>query len=50
VLDKFPRQEAIEEPDLTKLPILKCWPGDGRGTMTQEIKNLVNRRWSEYDI
>ncbi|MFT9494432.1 menaquinone biosynthesis decarboxylase [Anaerosolibacter sp.] len=22
-------QEVIEEPDLTKLPILKCWPEDG---------------------
>ncbi|MBI4471399.1 MAG: UbiD family decarboxylase, partial [Acidobacteria bacterium] len=22
-------QEVVEDPDLTKLPILKCWPGDG---------------------
>ncbi|MCG0276042.1 MAG: menaquinone biosynthesis decarboxylase [Thermosediminibacteraceae bacterium] len=22
-------QEVVEEPDLSKLPILKCWPGDG---------------------
>lgn len=24
-----PCQEVVEEPDLSKLPILKCWPGDG---------------------
>ncbi|MEG0874945.1 MAG: menaquinone biosynthesis decarboxylase [Clostridiales bacterium] len=24
-----PCQEVVEEPDLDKLPILKCWPGDG---------------------
>ena len=24
-----PAQEIIEEPDLTTLPALKCWPGDG---------------------
>src|SRR5262245_8862552 len=23
-----PCQEVVEEPDLSKLPILKCWPGD----------------------
>lgn len=22
-------QEVVEEPDLSKLPVLKCWPGDG---------------------
>jgi 4-hydroxy-3-polyprenylbenzoate decarboxylase len=26
---KAPCQEIIEEPDLDKLPILKCWPQDG---------------------
>lgn len=26
---KAPCQEVIEEPDLSKLPILKCWPEDG---------------------
>lgn len=24
-----PSQEVVEEPDLGRLPILKCWPGDG---------------------
>lgn len=28
-VDKAACQEVIEEPDLTALPILKCWPGDG---------------------
>lgn len=28
-VSKAPCQEVIEEPDLSKLPILKCWPGDG---------------------
>ncbi|KXG77870.1 menaquinone biosynthesis decarboxylase [Thermotalea metallivorans] len=26
---KAPCQEVIEEPDLSKLPVLKCWPKDG---------------------
>ena len=26
---KAPCQEVVEEPDLSKLPILKCWPEDG---------------------
>ena len=26
---KAPCQEVVEEPDLTTLPVLKCWPGDG---------------------
>jgi 4-hydroxy-3-polyprenylbenzoate decarboxylase len=26
---KAPCQEVVEEPDLDKLPILKCWPQDG---------------------
>lgn len=26
---KAPCQEIIEEPDLNKLPVLKCWPQDG---------------------
>ncbi|MBI5835685.1 MAG: UbiD family decarboxylase [Candidatus Eisenbacteria bacterium] len=24
-----PAQQVVEEPDLDRLPILKCWPGDG---------------------
>lgn len=28
-VDKAPCQELVEEPDLTKLPVLKCWPEDG---------------------
>lgn len=28
-IKKAPCQEVIEEPDLDKLPILKCWPKDG---------------------
>ncbi|TDT60986.1 menaquinone biosynthesis decarboxylase [Fonticella tunisiensis] len=28
-VDKAPCQEVVEEPDLTKLPVLKCWPEDG---------------------
>lgn len=28
-VDKAPCQEVVEEPDLSTLPILKCWPGDG---------------------
>lgn len=29
-----PCQEVVEEPDLTKLPVLKCWPEDGGPFMT----------------
>ncbi len=28
-VDKAPCQEVVEEPDLSTLPILKCWPEDG---------------------
>ncbi len=28
-VNKAPCQEVIEEPDLGRLPILKCWPDDG---------------------
>lgn len=28
-INKAPCQEVVEEPDLSKLPILKCWPEDG---------------------
>ncbi len=28
-VEKAPCQEVVEEPDLSKLPILKCWPEDG---------------------
>lgn len=28
-VEKAPCQEVVEDPDLTKLPVLKCWPGDG---------------------
>ncbi|MDF2878661.1 MAG: menaquinone biosynthesis decarboxylase [Clostridia bacterium] len=28
-IKKAPCQEVVEEPDLNKLPILKCWPDDG---------------------
>lgn len=28
-VDKAPCQEVMEEPDLSTLPILKCWPEDG---------------------
>lgn len=31
---KAPCQEVVEEPDLTKLPVLKCWPQDGGPFMT----------------
>lgn len=29
-----PCQEVVEEPDLSKLPVLKCWPEDGGPFMT----------------
>lgn len=28
-VDKAPCQEVVEDPDLSTLPILKCWPEDG---------------------
>lgn len=28
-VDRAPCQEVVEEPDLSTLPILKCWPEDG---------------------
>jgi 4-hydroxy-3-polyprenylbenzoate decarboxylase len=28
-VEHAPCQEVVEEPDLTALPVLKCWPGDG---------------------
>lgn len=28
-VDKASCQEVVEEPDLSKLPVLKCWPEDG---------------------
>lgn len=28
-VDRAPCQEVVEEPDLTTLPVLKCWPEDG---------------------
>lgn len=28
-VDRAPCQEVVEEPDLSRLPVLKCWPGDG---------------------
>lgn len=33
-VDKAPCQEVVEEPDLSKLPVLKCWPGDGGRFLT----------------
>ncbi len=33
-VDKAPCQEVIEEPDLSTLPILKCWPEDGGKSIT----------------
>ncbi|MTI46263.1 MAG: menaquinone biosynthesis decarboxylase [Firmicutes bacterium] len=33
-VDSAPCQEVVEEPDLSKLPILKCWPEDGGKSIT----------------
>ncbi|MDF2530946.1 MAG: menaquinone biosynthesis decarboxylase [Clostridia bacterium] len=34
IVDKAPCQEVVEEPDLSKLPIIKCWPEDGGKSIT----------------
>ena len=33
-VDNAPCQEVVEEPNLSKLPILKCWPEDGGKSIT----------------
>ncbi len=33
-VNKAPCQEIVEEPNLSKLPILKCWPEDGGKAIT----------------
>ncbi len=52
-------QEVIEEPDLSKLPILKCWPEDGGRYITLPLvitkdpetgqQNMGMYRLQEYD-
>ncbi|MCL1998316.1 MAG: menaquinone biosynthesis decarboxylase [Turicibacter sp.] len=36
-IKKAAAQEVVEEPDLRRLPILKCWPGDGGRFITMPL-------------
>ncbi|HEY9123064.1 MAG TPA: menaquinone biosynthesis decarboxylase [Bacteroidales bacterium] len=36
------QQAVMQEPDLSKLPILKCWPGDGGRFVTLPLVNTID--------
>jgi 4-hydroxy-3-polyprenylbenzoate decarboxylase len=45
-----PAQEVIEEPDLDRLPILKCWPGDGGRFITYPLVITTARGGRERNV
>ncbi len=45
-----PSQEVVEEPDLGRLPILKCWPGDGGRFITFPLIITTGRGGRERNL
>jgi 4-hydroxy-3-polyprenylbenzoate decarboxylase len=45
-----PCQEVVEEPDLDRLPILKCWPGDGGRFITFPLVITTARGGRERNV
>lgn len=45
-----PAQEIIEEPDLGRLPILKCWPGDAGRFLTFPLIITTGRGGRERNV
>jgi 4-hydroxy-3-polyprenylbenzoate decarboxylase len=45
-----PSQEVVEEPDLDRLPILKCWPGDGGRFITYPLVITTARGGRERNV
>lgn len=43
-------QEVVEEPDLDRLPILKCWPGDGGRFITYPLVITTGRAGRERNL
>jgi UbiD family decarboxylase len=45
-----PCQEVLEDPDLERLPILKCWPGDGGRFITYPLVITTGRGGRERNL